>query len=56
MSDVLAFTVPTFDPEIPTRRYPSVNGMWAQGTRYGKKTLKMPLCWHGVVRGLLYVA
>lgn len=36
MSDVLAFEVPTFP--AGGSKYPSVNGMWAQGVRYGKKT------------------
>jgi hypothetical protein len=36
--EVLSFTIPTFDLSLPTRRYPSVNGMWAQGVRRGRKT------------------
>lgn len=36
MADVLSFVVPTF-PGGGTR-YPSVNGMWATGLRYGAKT------------------
>lgn len=36
VTDVLAFWVPTFPGN--GSRYPSVNGMWASGVRYGKKT------------------
>lgn len=36
MTDVLAFEVPTFPGG--GSKYPSVNGMWASGVRYGKKT------------------
>jgi hypothetical protein len=35
-ADVLSFWVPTFPGN--GSKYPSVNGMWASGVRYGKKT------------------